>query len=211
MIAPNSIASRKTIDADDGERGGASTRGYATASGLRTALAARRPDASRTKKMHRVGVASVQLPDRPSPKRLPAGRAFNLRRSVLGAHRKASRDFSARQALRNAVIVRKLRHSCLRSDSRIHASLSAPIVGNYQSTKNAPRPAAPSSGFRLTAAEATAARRAINLWRSVLGAIGTLRVDPWLRQESLRTRIPAICDFFFTNAHILALSRMCST
>jgi hypothetical protein len=66
-------------------------------------------------------------------------------------------------------------------------------VPGYAPTKNAPsrwrlRPAS-----RLTAAEATADRRAINLGRSVLGASGTL----WTRSFPVKNRTAefgAICD-----------------
>jgi hypothetical protein len=48
--------------------------------------------------------------------------------------------------------------------------------------RNAPSRWRPRPASRLTAAEATATRRAINLGRSVLGAIGNLR-EPWARAQ----------------------------
>ena len=59
--------------------------------------------------------------------------------------------------------------------------------------------------IRLTSAEASACRRAINLRRSVLGAIRTLRVD----RDSVKrtaTRFPAVCDLFFTRRTYLRLA-----
>jgi len=69
--------------------------------------------------------------------------------------------------------------------------------------KNAPSrwPLRPT--FRLTSAEATADRRAINLRRSVLGAIGTLGVRGGRVKGCDRVRAegnPAICDSFRTQA-----------
>ena len=73
--------------------------------------------------------------------------------------------------------------------------------------KSAPRPALLRPASRLTSAEATACRRAINLRRSVLGAIRTLRARgtgvKWLPIAN-----SALCDLFFT-AQILA-SRACA-
>ena len=51
--------------------------------------------------------------------------------------------------------------------------------------------------FRLTSAEAVAHRRAINLWRSVLGASSNL----WTLQASVKSpkqQLSAICGFFFS-------------
>ncbi len=57
------------------------------------------------------------FPDRPPPKRLPAGRAFNLRRSVLGAIGKVTAISQCVNTC-GARFVRKLRHSSLRRHSR---------------------------------------------------------------------------------------------
>ena len=63
--------------------------------------------------------------------------------------------------------------------------------------KNAPSPVHLRPASRPTAAEATAARRAINLRRSVLGAIGRLRALE-TAVKSLGNPKTAICDFSFT-------------
>ena len=68
----------------------------------------------------------------------------------------------------------------------------------FPPTKNAPsrwrlRPAS-----RLTAAEATADRRAINLGRSVLGASGTLGGRPGA-VKATRSELSAFCEDFFSH------------
>lgn len=63
--------------------------------------------------------------------------------------------------------------------------------------KSAPSPVRLRPAIRPTAAEATAARRAINLGRSVLGALGTLRaVGPLVK--CARIQNDALCEVFFT-------------
>ena len=65
-------------------------------------------------------------------------------------------------------------------------------------TKNAPSRWRLRPTFRLTAAEATAYRRAINLWRSVLGASRTL--GSWrVPVKAVARRLVANCGLFFSN------------
>jgi hypothetical protein len=75
-------------------------------------------------------------PDRPPPKRLPGGRAFNLRRSVLGALGKLL-SHSSDVKHRLETTCRKLRQS----------SLSPHSLTNSGPDRSAPRAAAPSSGL----------------------------------------------------------------
>jgi hypothetical protein len=131
-------------------------------------------------------------PDRPSPKRLPGGRAFNLGRSVLGAlgnlttHSRPVKPIET-QYLANCGILRfNPAIACPGSQRRRNAR------------KNAPRPVLLRPAFRLTSAEAIACRRAINLRRSVLGAPGTLGpLDGRVKRG--RKSICALCEIFFTN------------
>ena len=65
-------------------------------------------------------------------------------------------------------------------------------------TKNAPSRWRLRPTFRLTAAEATAYRRAINLWRSVLGASRTL--GSWrVPVKAVARRLVANCVLFFSS------------
>jgi hypothetical protein len=64
--------------------------------------------------------------------------------------------------------------------------------------KNAPSRWRLRPAFRLTAAEATADRRAINLGRSVLGACRTLGGLPG-RVKAVGNEVFAICEVFFTH------------
>ena len=97
------------------------------------------PDpAWRNKKKRTESVSpSSSSPDRPSPKRLPGGRAFNLGRSVLGALAKVV-GHSIRVKHSLGCFCRKLRHSHFGSRFR------APDV---RARKNAPSRFAPSSDF----------------------------------------------------------------
>ena len=58
---------------------------------------------------------SSSSPDRPSPKRLPGGSAFNLRRSVLGAIGKIAPDFACVKHIRMR-FCRKLRQSAFQRE-----------------------------------------------------------------------------------------------
>jgi hypothetical protein len=131
-------------------------------------------------------------PDRPSPKRLPGGRAFNLGRSVLGAlgnlttHSRPVKPIET-QYLANCGILRFNPAIAFRGvdGDKMRAEMHRGRV--------LLRPA-----FRRTSAEAIACRRAINLRRSVLGAPGTLGpLDG--RVKRLRKSICALCEIFFTN------------
>ena len=75
-------------------------------------------------------------PDRPSPKRLPGGRAFNLRRSVLGA-------------LGNLLAhLADVKHSFERMCRKLRqSSLSRHSLEKFGPRKSAPRAGAPSSGL----------------------------------------------------------------
>jgi hypothetical protein len=66
----------------------------------------------------------------------------------------------------------------------------------YGSKENAPSRWRLRPAFRLTAAEATAYRRAINLGRSVLGACGTLGGHQGSVKPS-ESELLAICEVFF--------------
>ena len=74
--------------------------------------------------------------------------------------------------------------------------------------RNAPRQGLLRPAIRLTSAEASACRRAINLRRSVLGAIRTLRVDRAASSERQRD-FPLFAIFSF-KAHIFASRALCS-
>jgi hypothetical protein len=65
-------------------------------------------------------------------------------------------------------------------------------------TKNAPSRFRLRPAIRLTSAEATATRRAINLGRSVLGASRTLWASS-SRVKSLAAVLAAICEIFFSH------------
>jgi hypothetical protein len=78
-----------------------------------------------------------------------------------------------------------------------------PASGNQR--RNAPSQVLLRPAIRLTSAEASACRRAINLRRSVLGAIRTLRVDRGSVKRTT-TRFPAVCDLFFTRRTYLRLA-----
>ena len=149
--------------------------------------------------MHRVGLAVVQL-TRSTSAEATAGRE-SLQPSALRARctRKGSRAFNRCQAPRNRNY-RKYR--VLRSCSAF-ASAIRPESGNQR--RNAPKPVLLRPAIRLTSAEASACRRAINLRRSVLGAIGTLRVDRGGVKRTA-TRFPAVCDLFFTTRTYLRLA-----
>ena len=70
--------------------------------------------------------------------------------------------------------------------------------GPVRSTKNAPSRWRLRPAFRLTAAEATASRRTINLRRSVLGASRTLGLLP-KGVKAISERPPQIAGFSFRN------------
>ena len=144
-----------------------------------------------TIEMHRVGLAVVQL-TRSTSAEATAGRE-SLQPSALRARctRKVSRAFNRCQAPRNRNY-RKYR--VLRSCSAF-ASAIRPASGNQR--RNAPRKVLLRPAIRLTSAEASACRRAINLRRSVLGAIRTLRARG-AGVKRARTAIAALCGFFFT-------------
>ena len=125
MIAPNSIASRKTIEpvipttrrirrgyaAGLGGHGRHTTcqgeegvrrrsrrlQGCARAErrGIEPRDSASAGSRWRTRKCTESVSPSSSSPDRPSPKRLPGGRAFNLQRSVLGALGKIVADYAS--------------------------------------------------------------------------------------------------------------------
>ena len=132
-------------------------------------------------------------PDRPSPKRLPGGRAFNLGRSVLGALGNLLPDLAGVKHP-FATMCRKVRQSCFSWDS----------LEKFGPRKSTPRRWLPRPTSQLTAAEATACRRAINLRRSFLGAHGTLRscqrVVKWEAIAKL-----ALCVLFFSHSNNLRL------
>jgi hypothetical protein len=129
-----------------------------------------RNPAREQKEAHRVGLASVQL-TRSTFAEATAGRE-SLRPSALRARctRKPTGEFCGRQALRTRRD-RKLRQFWTSRSFRDGFALES-----ANSRKNAPRSVLPRPTYRLTSAEAFACRRAINLRRSFLGALGTL--DP---------------------------------
>ena len=117
-------------------------------------------------------------PDRPSPKRLPGGRAFNLGRSVLGALGKLLAHSDTVKAPKT--------DSVANCDISIFMGLlgRTRAIGSVIPRKNAPRPTLLRPVSRLTAAEAAVRLEPINLRCSVLGAIGRLgpragRVKEW--------------------------------
>ena len=174
MIAPNSIASRKTIDPVMATMR-RTPRGYARACPIGAAAGVLLPrpcPRARTKKMHRIGGASVQLTRSTFPKRLPGGES--LRPSALRARctRKSRRGIlSVKQ--RTSHNCRKFRQSCIGDPDSAEVRRLEP----YSNEKMHRGPVLRRPAPRLTAAEATACRRAINLGRSVLGAPGTLGLE----------------------------------
>jgi len=152
-----------------------------------------------TIEIHRVGLAVVQL-TRSTSAEATAGRE-SLQPSALRARctRKGSRPFDRCQAPRSCNY-RKYR--LLRSRSAFVPAIR-PASGNQR--RNAPSQVLLRPAIRLTSAEASACRRAINLRRSVLGAIRTLRVDRGSVKRTA-TRFPAVCDLFFTRRTYLRLA-----
>ena len=85
---------------------------------------------------------SSNSPDRPSPKRLPGGRAFNLRRSVLGALGNLVRSFRACQASGKAKLSQIPTNH--RSRELFHSGRRVP---HRHSTQKCTETGAPSSGL----------------------------------------------------------------
>ena len=212
--------------------------------------------------MHRAGDASVRLPDRPSPKRLPLGEpsTSGAPHSVQAGHYESGVSGSSGPGAKSAQFPRS---PCVESrrcpspdrqggteDARgreadafrgvraagIGSARFPPCAkdargreadafrgvrcgrdpreqipslrrGTHAAAKRTPsglgQRNAPSRwrlrpAFRLTSAEAVAARRAINLGRSVLGAVATLGVE----QEAVKVRWSeevANCEVFFSH------------
>ena len=143
-------------------------------------------------------------------------RAINLRHSVLGAsgtlwtgwrpvkHRSDRIHRNLRPRGRAAPgVVRYVRGS--RSRGAGELDLASPPKTGPQ--RNAPSRWRLRPAFRLTAAEAAADRRAINLGRSVLGASRTLRGRLGAVKEP-RAEVVAICDLFFSHGLDCDSSRM---
>ena len=147
------------------------------------------------KKMHRIGGASVQL-TRSTFAEATAGRE-SLRPSALRARctRKSRRGILSCQARERHTIVAN-------SGNHVSEPDSAEVrrLGPYSNAKMHRGPVLRRPAPRLTAAEATACRRAINLGRSVLGALGTLGARNSLVKR-FRNHISALCEFFFTTGH----------
>ena len=154
--------------------------------------------------MHRAGDAFVRLPDRPPPKRLPVGEPstsdapYSVHRGlyVSGGYRSSTRrtKFSAICGL-EITIFRWRAAVGFRIDTKLFEATHR--VG---STTKCTEPVTPSSGFPTDRQLAPAAdRRAINLGRSVLGAITTLggALCPVKAAESA---LFAICDGFFSHS-----------
>jgi hypothetical protein len=149
-----------------------------------------RPARGGPRKMHRIGVASVQ-PTRSTLAEAIACRE-SLRPSALRARctRKATDAFRARQA--------RLRSNFPQIPTKpFRAAFPSGLHSAQPARRSAPRPVLLRPASRPTAAEATAARRAINLRRSVLGAIRRLR-SPATPVKPAGKRIPALCVLFFT-------------
>ena len=137
MIAPNSIVSRKTIDpvATSTRR---IARGYAPASGVPCG----RRSADQRKCTESVSPPSSS-PDRPPPKRLPVGSAFNLRRSVLGAIRNLAAISTLRQApcRRNSSQIARFVFRARGGSSRVNAGRGfASRIGSTQKRTEAGSP-----------------------------------------------------------------------
>jgi hypothetical protein len=146
---------------------------------------------SRTRKCTESVSPSSSSPDRPSPKRLPGGRAFNLGRSVLGALGNLTTHLSSVKPIEGQYVA-----NCdfLRFSQTI---LSQRGRSSRNACRNAPRPVLLRPAFRLTSAEAIACRRAIDLRRSVLGAPGTLGPRDGAVKRP-RNTIVALCEILFT-------------
>ncbi len=188
-----------------------------------------RNPACEQKEAHRVGVAFVQ-PTRSTFAEAIAGRE-SLQPPALRARctRKPTGPFGSRQAPVQLMLSQiaafsfscefsgisvKLRSSdrecgrlqgCAPPQAGIRARASTSAESRLRTDRSAPRPALPRPTFQPTAAEATACRRAINLGRSVLGALGTL----WGRLALVKWEPSvniAIWDLFFTHSISLRLS-----
>ena len=199
--SPRSDAARGSCDRDSGRLQG-SAPPQAGISGRIRLLP--NPAWRDTKKCTESVSPPSSSPDRPSPKRLPGGRAFNLGRSVLGALGKVVAH-STRVKDVQSCFDRKLRHSHLRSPIPTHTTpTTRKCTQKCTEPGSLPRPTS-----RLTAAEATACRRAINLRRSVLGALGTLGPRSTPRQATSRSEMRSLRTFLYTT-HTLASDVVCS-
>ena len=146
---------------------------------------------------------SSNSPDRPSPKRLPGGRAFNLRRSVLGAlgnlvhHSATVKHVEAR--LSQTPIKSSIAENSRRS-----------TVRDRDSTQKCTEAGAPSSGFptdlrRSDCLSESHQPRAL-LPRCNQDTTGSRRP----RQASVKCNFRSLRIFLY-NPHILASNAVCST
>jgi hypothetical protein len=83
----------------------------------------------------------------------------------------------------------------------------SPFFGGFalesvNSRKNAPKSALPRPAYRLTSAEASACRRAINLRRSFLGALGTLDRPEMVVKQCPKREVRSLRFFFTDRAHL---------
>jgi hypothetical protein len=139
------------------------------------------------------------FPDRPPPKRLPAGRAFNLRRSVLGAIAKLSAISQFVNPFREC-FVRKLRHSSFGrrsgdtepgasrrfgSELPVHAKMHRARLASVRSPDRPPPKRLPLGGPSTSGAPSSVQ----------LGDYGSRDAA----SRSSRTENSALCDLFFTN------------
>ena len=159
----------------------------------------------RTKKCTESVSPSSSSPDRPSPKRLPGGRAFNLGRSVLGALGKvvadsaASSSFSRRNSVANCDILDSAISFTPRESPRTR-----------KCTQKCTEAGAPSSGLPtdrrrsgcLSGAHQPPALRP-RCTRDTRASTGSVKHASKRKIRSLRT--------FLYNAHTLASSAVCST
>ena len=198
----------------------------------------RNPGCHSKKKAHRVGFASVRL-TRSTFAEATAGRE-SLQPRALRARctRKSSGSIGRRQAPSQHVLSQIATFgipSTQSSTSANHVSAVAPAnAGHFRglprrrrgssgafplyrvalrasrNQRSAPRPVRLRPAFRLTAAEATACRRAIDLQRSVLGAPGTLGGRKARVKSSVDELSRSLRNFPHTAVR-LASDRVCST
>ena len=174
---------------------------------------ARRNSAQIADKLGRSHASSVRPESRGSP---PIVRRASLATPGLGGSRTRLRGSTAvALAIAGSTcatrLLRRRGDACrgtglrrMRTSTRWKARRSGP-------QRNAPSRLRLRPAFRLTAAEATADRRAINLGRSVLGASQDTRGRRTGRQGAREAKLSQIAIFSFRTGSTLRIVRMCSS
>ena len=207
MIAPNSIASRKTIEPVTAttrpmRRGYAGSKrqrmslaevvATATAGAFRGVPAAGRDPSGRFRSR---GILLTDQENAPNRCRLRPANPIDRRRSDCLSGEPSTFGAPCSVHPESQSRIPTLSSRTKRRGSQIALFLISRAFSRPR--RNAPSPVLLRPASRPTAAEATAARRAINLRRSVLGAIRSLRSRP-VSVKTARKRNLALCGFFFT-------------